>query len=49
MWIMERVGVIPMMDSCVVEDGREKRVVSCGTGRVMGGEEWSVKIWSVEE
>ena len=49
MWIRERVGVIPIIDSCVPEEGSEKREVKAGRGRVIGGVEWSVRVWSVDE
>lgn len=49
MWIIEKVGVIPIMDSCVPEEGREKREDSVGRERVVGGLEWRVRVWSVDE
>lgn len=49
MWIMEKVGVMPMMDSDVPEEGKEKSDVSSGKGRVTGGSECRVRRRSVEE
>jgi hypothetical protein len=49
MWTRERVGVIPTIDSCGPVEGREKREVMGGRERVMGGVEWSVRDWSVDE
>jgi hypothetical protein len=49
MWTREKVGVIPTIDSCGPEEGREKREVIGGRERMIGGVEWSVRVWSVDE
>lgn len=36
-WMMEKVGVIPIIDSDAPEEGKEKRDVSSGRGSVVGG------------
>jgi len=49
MWTREKVGVIPTIDSCGPEEGREKREEIGGRERMIGGVEWSVRVWSADE
>lgn len=48
-WMMEKSGVIPTMDSDAPEEGKEKRDVSSGRGRVAGVWECKVRRRSVDE